>query len=143
MSLPVVAQRFIDAITIGDADAARSCYAPDADIWHNFDDITQTVDDNIALMSAMTKRIADRRYVIRRLEPIEGGYLQQHTLELVLPDGRELSTEAVAIVMVNDDGLISRIDEWLDRRRLRRSSPEEIPMRLAGTTALAVGVQQG
>ncbi len=44
MSLPVVAQRFIDAITIGDADAARSCYAPDADIWHNFDDITQTVD---------------------------------------------------------------------------------------------------
>ena len=80
--------------------------APDADIWHNFDDITQTVDDNIALMSAMTKRIADRRYVIRRLEPIEGGYLQQHTLELVLPDGRELSTEAVAIVMVNDDGLI-------------------------------------
>ena len=48
MSLPVVAQRFIDAITIGDADAARSCYAPDADIWHNFDDITQTVDDNIA-----------------------------------------------------------------------------------------------
>ena len=114
MSLPAVAQRFIDDITVGDADAARSCYAPDADIWHNFDDITQTVDDNIALMNAMTKRIADRRYVIRRLEPIEGGYLQQHTLELVLPDGRELSTEAVAIVTVNDDGLISRIDEWLD-----------------------------
>ena len=114
MSLPAVAQRFIDAITVGDADAARSCYAPDADIWHNFDDITQTVDDNIALMNAMTKRIADRRYVIRRLEPIEGGYLQQQTLELVLPDGRELSTEAVAIVRVNNDGLISRIDEWLD-----------------------------
>jgi hypothetical protein len=66
MSLPVVAQRFIDAITIGDADAARSCYAPDADIWHNFDGVTQTVDDNIALMNAMTTRIADRRYVIRR-----------------------------------------------------------------------------
>ena len=32
----------------------------------------------------------------------------------MLPDGRELSTEAVAIVRVNDDGLISRIDEWLD-----------------------------
>ena len=50
MSLPAVAQRFIDAITVGDADAARSCYAPDADAG-NFDDITQTVDDNIALMA--------------------------------------------------------------------------------------------
>ena len=114
MSIPQVAQRFIDAITVGDSDAARACYAPDANIWHNFDGITQTVDDNIALMNAMKKRVADRRYVIRRLEPIEGGYLQQHTLELTAPDGQELSIEAVAIVTVNDDGLISRIDEWLD-----------------------------
>ncbi|MEM8706248.1 MAG: nuclear transport factor 2 family protein [Actinomycetota bacterium] len=114
MSLPDVAQRFIDAITVGDADAARACYAPDAALWHNFDNVTQTVDENIALMNAMTKRITDRRYVIRRLEPIEGGYLQQHTLELVLPDGQELSTEAVALVTVDDDGLIARIDEWLD-----------------------------
>ena len=114
MSIPQVAQRFIDAITVGDSDAARACYAPDANIWHNFDGITQTVDDNIALMNAMTKRVADRRYVIRRLEPIEGGYLQQHTLELAAPGGQELSIEAVAIVTVNDDGLISRIDEWLD-----------------------------
>ncbi len=114
MSLPEVAQRFIDAITIGDADAARACYAPGAEIWHNFDDVTQTAEENIALMNAMTKRVSDRRYVIRRLEPIDGGYLQQHALELVLPDGRQLSTEAVALVSVDDDGLIARIDEWLD-----------------------------
>ena len=114
MSLPEVAQRFIDAITIGDADAARACYAPDAQIWHNFDGVTQTVEENIALMDAMTKRVADRRYVVHRLEPIEGGYLQQHTLELVLPDGRELATEAVALVTVDDEGRIARIDEWLD-----------------------------
>ena len=114
MSLPEVARRFIDAITIGDADAARACYAPDAQIWHNFDGVTQTVEEHIALMDAMTKRVADRRYVVHRLEPIEGGYLQQHTLELVLPDGRELATEAVALVTVDDEGRIARIDEWLD-----------------------------
>ncbi|MEO0494804.1 MAG: nuclear transport factor 2 family protein [Actinomycetota bacterium] len=114
MTVPAVAQRFIDAITVGDADAARACYAPGAEIWHNFDNVTQSAEENIALMNAMTKRVADRRYVVRRLEPIEDGYLQQHTLELVLPDGQEISTEAVAIVTVNDDGLIARIDEWLD-----------------------------
>ena len=114
MSLPAVARRFIDAITVGDEQAARRCYAAGAEIWHSFDNVTQTVDDNMALMNAMTKRVSDRRYVIHRLEPIEGGYLQQHTLELVLPSGQLLSTEAVALVSVDDAGLISRIDEWLD-----------------------------
>ena len=114
MSVPAVAQQFIDAITVGDIDATTACYEPDAEIWHNFDGITQTVDENLALMNAMTKRVVGRRYVIRRLEPIEGGYLQQHTLELDLPDGQTVRTEAVAIVAVSGRGLISRIDEWLD-----------------------------
>lgn len=114
MSLPDVAQRFIDAITVGDEPAARACYAADAEVWHSFDNVVQTVDDNMALMNAMTKRVSDRRYVIHRLEPIEGGYLQQHTLELALADGQRLSTEAVALVTVDGEGLIARIDEWLD-----------------------------
>lgn len=114
MTVPAVAQRFIDAITIGDVDAARACYEPDAEIWHSFDGVTQTVDDNLALMNTMTKRVVGRRYVIRRLEAIENGYLQQHTLELDLADGQQLSTEAVALVTVSEAGLIARIDEWLD-----------------------------
>ena len=62
----------------------------------------------------MTKRVVGRRYVIHRLEAIAGGYLQQHTLELDLPDGQTVATDAVALIGVSERGLISRIDEWLD-----------------------------
>ena len=114
MAVPDVAHRFLVALNDGDVDAARACYRPDAEIWHDFDGVTQTVDENMALMAAMAKRAAAREYVVRRLEPIDGGYLQQHTLQLTLPDGRELAAEAVALVQVGDDGLIHRLDEWIN-----------------------------
>ena len=65
-------------------------------------------------MEAMGKRALHREYVIRRLEPIEGGYLQQHTLEITTLAGQELVAEALAVVQVGTDGLISRLDEWIN-----------------------------
>ena len=114
MAVPDVAHRFLVALNDGDVDAARVCYRPDAEIWHDFDGVTQTVDENLALMAAMGRRSASREYVIRRLEPIEGGYLQQHTLEITTLAGVEVSAEAVALVRVGDDGLIHRLDEWIN-----------------------------
>lgn len=112
-----MAQRFLDAITEGDIDAARACFAEDAEIWHNFDGITQTVDENLAMLGWMVAKAPVRDYVIHRLEEIEGGYLQQHTLRVVMNDGTKAETEAIVIVGVRD-GLIARIDEWLDPRPL-------------------------
>ena len=114
MRLPAVANRFLDALNAGDVEAARACYHPDAEIWHDFDGVTQTVDQNMQLMAVMGKRASRRAYVIRRLEPIEGGYLQQHTLELTTLAGQDLVAEAVALVRVGDDGLIHRLDEWIN-----------------------------
>ena len=114
MGLPAVANRFLDALNAGDVEAARACYHPDAEIWHDFDGVTQTVDQNMQLMTAMGRRASRRAYVIRRLEPIEGGYLQQHTLELTTLAGQDLVAEAVALVRVGDDGLIHRLDEWIN-----------------------------
>ncbi|MDG1365459.1 MAG: nuclear transport factor 2 family protein [Acidimicrobiales bacterium] len=114
MALPDVAHRFLDALNAGDVEAARACYHPDAEVWHDFDGVTQTVDENMHLMAVMGNRASRREYVIRRLEPIEGGYLQQHTLEITTLAGRDLRAEAVAIVQVGADGLISRLDEWIN-----------------------------
>jgi len=113
-ALPPVAHRFLAALNAGDEEQARACYHPDAEIWHDFDGVTQNVDENMALMNAMSARLAARDYVIRRLEPVEGGYLQQHTLEITLPDGRRLAAEAVAIVQVGADGRITRIEEYVN-----------------------------
>lgn len=108
-----LARRFMDVLEAGDIDGARACLTPDAGIWHNFDDQTQTVDQNMALLEWMKGRAARRHYEITRLEEIEGGYLQQHVLHLRSLSGEELKMHACVVVTVRD-GLISRIEEYLD-----------------------------
>ena len=108
-----VARRFLGAIEAADVDVARSCFHPDARIWHNFDDATQSVEENLALMAWMAEQFPERSYAVHRLEPIAGGYLQQHTLEVTSPTGATARTEAAAIVTVSE-GLIVRIDEYID-----------------------------
>ncbi len=108
-----LARRFIEAIEAGDVEGARGCLDPSAGIWHNFDDKTQTVDENLALLGWMMKHADARRYEITRLEEIEGGYLQQHVLRIQTKSGREISAHACVVVSVSD-GCIQRIEEYLD-----------------------------
>lgn len=108
-----LARRYLRAIENADVEEARRCFDPHARIWHNFDDVTQSVEDNLALMAWMADRFPERDYRVHRLEPIAGGYLQQHTLEVRTAEGARATTEAAAIVTVSD-GSIVRIDEYLD-----------------------------
>ena len=108
-----LARRFIGAIEAGDVEAVRACLAPHAGIWHNFDDKTQTVDENLALLGWMMKNAEKRHYEITRLEEIAGGYLQQHVLRITTKKGEELVMHACVVVTVAD-GRIQRIEEYLD-----------------------------
>jgi ketosteroid isomerase-like protein len=100
-------------VQAGDISGARSCLHTDARIWHNYDSITQTVDENMGTLAYLVEKSTKLEYVIHRLEEIKGGYLQQHTLNLTTKSGDVLSTEAIAIIAVKDEKII-RIDEWLD-----------------------------
>lgn len=108
-----LARHFVSVIEGGDIDAVRACYADDARIWHNFDDVEQTVDENMKVLAWMMKNAASRRYEIRRLEAIEGGYLQQHVLHLETRAGESLEMPACLVVRV-EDGKIRRLEEYLD-----------------------------
>jgi ketosteroid isomerase-like protein len=108
-----LARRFIEAVEAGDVPTARSCLADDALIWHNFDEVEQTVDQNMALLEWMMGRCTERRYELTRLEEIEGGYLQQHVLRLVSRSGEKITLHACVVVRVAN-GRIQRIEEYLD-----------------------------
>ncbi len=107
------ARHFIDCVEAGDKEAARKCFHEDAGIWHNYDGVTQTLDQNMMVLENIVKKTRSRKYDYKRLEEIEGGYLQQHTLRVVTNDGKELAAEAIAVVFV-DNGKIRRIEEYLD-----------------------------
>jgi ketosteroid isomerase-like protein len=108
-----LARHFVSMIEKGDIDAVRACYADDARIWHNFDQVDQTVDENLKVLGWMVRNAASRRYEIQRLEAIEGGYLQQHLLHLTTHSGEAFTMPACLVVRV-EDGRIRRLEEYVD-----------------------------
>lgn len=107
------AERFVSAIQTGDVDAVRACYAPDAKLWHNTDDIEQTVDQNMAVLEWFIKTLPDRYYRVLYRAALPDGFVQQHILEATLPDGTKWKMFACVIVRI-ENGLIVRLDEYLD-----------------------------
>jgi ketosteroid isomerase-like protein len=108
-----VADDIFGAISAGDADAVRRCYAPGAVIWHNFDRVEQTVDDNLRVLGWMIRTFANRSYDEVRRTEFDGGFVQQHVLRLTKQDGTVVELPACIVATVAD-GLITRIDEYLD-----------------------------
>ena len=108
-----LAQRFMGAIESGDVATVRACYAPDARIWHNNDGKEQTVDQNMRTLEWFMRKLPDRHYRVLRREALKDGFLQQHVLEATLPDGVAWAMPACVVVTIKD-GLITRLDEYLD-----------------------------
>jgi ketosteroid isomerase-like protein len=112
--LRTLAQRFFDAVEAGDVETAGTYYAPDVVIWHNFDNLEQTRDQNLAVLAGMPQRLSDRLYADRRVEVFAGGFVQQHVLHATRKfDGARLAMPAVIVCRVKD-GKIIRLDEYLD-----------------------------
>ena len=108
-----LADRFVTAVEAGDLDTVRAIYAPHAKIWHNFDGVEQTVEQNLRVLGWFARTLPNRRYDVRRREATSDGFFQQHVVEAVLPDGTEWTMPACLIVTVKD-GRITRLDEYLD-----------------------------
>jgi uncharacterized protein len=85
-----IGDRLVAAIAAGDADAVRGIYAPDAQIWHNFDQRDQNVDDNL-------RTLLDLHLVGQA----KGGPLQMPAMIRFWVEG----------------GRIARLEEYLDTRQ--------------------------
>jgi len=107
------AEKFVGAIQSGDVATVRACYAPGAKLWHNTDRVEQTVDENMAVLDWFVRTLPDRNYRVVRRVALADGFLQQHVLEATLPDGTAWSMDACCVIKI-EDGLITRLDEYLD-----------------------------
>jgi len=108
-----VAQRLTDAIESGDPNAIAACCTDNVVVWHNYDNLEVGFDVVVPMLSTLVARVPGVRYVDVRRYPIERGYVQQHVVRGDAPSGR-LNLPACMIVDVRD-GLIARIEEYLDR----------------------------
>lgn len=108
-----VAERFFAAVAAGDLDAVRDVYAPDAGIWHNTDDVVQTVDENLATLGWVVANLRDREYGDVRRSATADGFVQQHVLRVTNRAGRRVEIPACIVVRLAGDR-IARLDEYLD-----------------------------
>jgi len=108
-----VADRIFAAIQAGDIEAVRALYHPDARIWHNFDQVEQTLDENLRVIAWMARTVKGCSYdEIRRFETADG-FVQQHILRGIAPNGERLECPAAVFCTVKD-GKITRIEEYVD-----------------------------
>lgn len=114
--LNALVDRLLAGIEAGDVEQICSCYTDDVEIWHNFDQATQGVDENLATLGWMVERLTDRRYdIVRREVFADGtGLFQQHVLRgTVVPSGTPFELPAVLVIGVRA-GKVCRIEEYLD-----------------------------
>ena len=105
--------QLFSAIMRGDIDAVRAIYSPDAVIWHNNDQNEETPDRNLRVLGWVTKNIKDLRYEELRRHETPSGFVQQHVLRGIAPNGTALEIPACIVCEVKD-GRITRLDEYLD-----------------------------
>ena len=112
-----LADRFFGAIPKADLQTVRAIYAPDAVIWHNNDQASQNVEQNLAVLGWVTKNIAGLRYEEIRRHVTPSGFVQQHVLRGTAPNGKPLEVPACILCTVVN-GRITRLDEYLDSAQI-------------------------
>jgi ketosteroid isomerase-like protein len=109
-----LADRLFGAIEAGDVEGVRGCYAPDVRVWHNFDDKTQSLEENLTTLSWMVGRLGDRRYDISRRDVVADGLWQLHVLRGTVVSTGEPFAMPAAMLLTMADGRITSIAEYLD-----------------------------
>lgn len=111
--IDALADRIFAAIEAGDVDAVRAIYADDVAVWHNFDQLTQTRDENLRTLGWMHAHARGLRYTEVRRIVLDHGFVQQHVLRATAPNGTEMAIPAMLHVFC-EGGRITRIEEYLD-----------------------------
>jgi ketosteroid isomerase-like protein len=109
-----VVDRFFASIEAGDADGVRRCYADNARVWHNFDQINMTPEQNVATLHDYFLDFPTRKYTqARRSYASSDVVIQQHVLHLVRKDGREVDWPGCIVFRLTGDK-ITELDEYVD-----------------------------
>ncbi len=106
-------ERFVGALEAGDLEALNRCFAPDAQIWHNFDQVDASPEQNAASVKFFFQNFTRRQYRQRKIVLLEEGALLQFVVSLEKADGRTFDWPG-CVVFRMADGKIARLQEYVD-----------------------------
>lgn len=109
-----VADRLFAAIERGDVAELAAMWADDVVVWRLGGGRERDKTRALTVIEWFVDTTADRRYEVLDRQIFDGGFVQQHNLHAHGTSGTALSFRACLVVKVSADGLISRIDEYLN-----------------------------
>jgi ketosteroid isomerase-like protein len=106
---------FDDAITGKDADSFVAALAPGAIVWHNHDRKDVDARENMAAIAMLGQLVDGLENEHVRLATIDGGFMLQYvTRGTVRSSGKPFEMQNCLVVLTTADGLIARIEEYVD-----------------------------
>lgn len=118
MSAPVDAgdplDRMYAALAAGDVEAALACLTDDAVVWHCFDGVAEGRAAIRAGWEALVAGFPERGIADAWRAPVPGGFVQRHVMYGRTASGARKAWACALFVTVRD-GLVARIDEYIDR----------------------------
>jgi ketosteroid isomerase-like protein len=106
--------RFCNSLETGSVEDVLACYALDARIWHNFDQVPMSPSENASQLQSYFKDFPTRRYLQVRRRHMPGPVvLQQHVLRLIRADGRDFDWPGCIVFEIRDNKIAS-LEEYVD-----------------------------
>jgi ketosteroid isomerase-like protein len=103
--------KFVEALSTGDAACLNALFTDDAVIWHNYDQVSQPAMEALAALAPLAA--LQPRYEVAGRDVVDGACIQRHVVHLTLPGGESAAIPAIQRIAVTD-GRIRRIDEYMD-----------------------------
>ena len=108
-----LASRFAAASRGGDNETYRSMCTPDVITWHNFDELEVDIEQSLRAGAWLRRKVPDLVWNDIAVLPTSRGFVSQSILTGTAPGG-PLRLHSCLVVTVDEDGLVSRVDEYLD-----------------------------
>jgi len=120
----VIADRMFAAIEHGDVAALAGMWSDDVVVWRLGGGREREKSRALGVIEWFVANTADRRYDVLDRQLFDGGFVQQHVVHATAHNGTPVTLRACLIVRVGGDGLIIRIDEYLDSADLAALAPQ-------------------
>ena len=109
-----IADRMFAAIEDGEGATLAALWSDDVTVWRQGGGPVRDKPRALKVIAWFVDSTTDRRYEVLDRQIFDGGFVQQHVVHAHDSGGAPLAFRACLVVRVNPDGLISRIDEYLD-----------------------------
>ncbi len=105
-----IVRRFHEALALGDPARLAAVYAEDIIVWHTFDRVGQTKEQNLRTLAWMAEHVEGLAYDEVRVAYTDDGFVQQHVFRATKP---ALEVPCMLRAWCRGDE-IARIEEYLD-----------------------------